>query len=331
VGSVTNLPELRGWIPGRIVRHDGSLRVEWIFLPEKRFSDPFFEGTLQAAMRRPFNLLFRHNTSMEALQHWAQFSPGIFPTGFIFHVSRCGSTLVSWLLSKLESALVLSEPVPLDAVIRANFRNIDPAPEQQIAWLRAMVSALGQRRSPEQEKLFIKFDAWNMLQFPLLHAAFPDVPWIFLYREPTEVLVSSLRRRGLHTLPGGIEPTLSGFTLEEASRVPAEEYCARVLARIYQAGLQYHVENQSLLVNYTQLPEAIWGAISRHFHIDLTNDEISLLRECAQLDPKTTAFFSGDSQEKRAEATPVIQAVAGQWLYPIYHQLEKVRQRSDSN
>ena len=62
--------------------------------------------------------------------------------------------------------------------------------EQRIEWLRGVVSALGQPRLGTEKHLFIKFDAWKVLDLPLIRRAFPAVPWIFLYRDPVEVLTS---------------------------------------------------------------------------------------------------------------------------------------------
>jgi hypothetical protein len=52
-----------------------------------------------------------------------------------------------------------------------------------------MISALGQARSEVPDRYLIKLDAWHIRRLPLFRAAFPDVPWIFTYRDPAEVLV----------------------------------------------------------------------------------------------------------------------------------------------
>jgi hypothetical protein len=52
-----------------------------------------------------------------------------------------------------------------------------------------MVAALGQARAGET-RLFLKLDCWHMRDLPLFRRAFPNTPWVFLYRDPVEVLVS---------------------------------------------------------------------------------------------------------------------------------------------
>ena len=54
-----------------------------------------------------------------------------------------------------------------------------------------MMSALGQCREAGQDRLFVKFDAWNVLPDPAhSRRLFPEVPSVFIYL-PVEVMVSS--------------------------------------------------------------------------------------------------------------------------------------------
>ena len=188
--------QLDGWVPMRVFWQEGRPLVDWCYLGTRRFAEPFFEDTIGAAMRLPFNLVFRQQTPIEVLAEWQALRPGVAPTGFIFHMSRCGSTLIAQMLAALARNVVLSEAVPIDGVVRAHFRSPEATEARRRAWLRGMVSALGQRRRGDETGLFIKFDSWHSLDLPLIRQAFPDVPWLFVYRNPVEVLVSQMKRRG---------------------------------------------------------------------------------------------------------------------------------------
>ncbi len=72
------------------------------------------------------------------------------------------------------------------------------------------------------------------LILPLIREAFPGTPWIFLYRDPLEVLVSQARLRGRTMSPGLLTPRFLGLDLATAMRMAPDEYCARFLARICQ-------------------------------------------------------------------------------------------------
>lgn len=313
---------LNGWLPGRIFWNDADVEastVEWIWCDAPRFTEAFLDDTFTRLMRRPANVLFRRRTTLAQLEAGVERSPGIPPTGFIFHVSRCGSTLLAHLLGRLDGALVLSEPGPVDSLIRAGERL---GRERQLALLRAMVGALGQARTPGQDRLFVKFDAWNTLQHDLIHEAFPETPRVFLYREPVEVLVSALGQRGVHTVPGLLPAALFGIE----DQPPADDYAARVLGAIYTAQLEAHGREAGLLVDHAQLPGAAWEAVTAHFGITPTADEIERLKAASNRNPKQgDRPFQGDAAAKRAAAPDAVRALADRWMRPAYDRLEAAR------
>ena len=153
---------------------------------------PMFDQTIERCLRDPFRLLFWRRTDMDVLAEFVAASPGLEPSGFIFHLSRCGSTLVAQMLAASSEALVMSEPPAFDQVLRAPTFCPDLSPRDHVAWLRWMLSALGQRRKPDQSRFVVKLDAWAIVHWRLIRQAFPDTPCIFLYRDPLEVMVSHL-------------------------------------------------------------------------------------------------------------------------------------------
>ena len=313
---------LDGWLPGRIFWDEADVEasvVEWIWCDAPRFTEAFLDDTFTRLMRHPANSLFRRQTTLAELEAWAARSPGIPPTGFIFHVSRCGSTLLAHLLGRLDGALVLSEPGPVDSLIRAGHRM---GRDRQVALLRAMVGVLGQAREPGQDRLFVKFDAWNTPQHDLIREAFPETPWVFLYRDPVEVLVSALNQRGVHTSPGLLPAALFGIE----GQPPGDEYAARVLGAIHAAGLKAHRAAPGLLLDYSQLPEAAWTTVARHFGITPTPEEVARLTAASSRNPKQgDRPFERDGEAKRAAAPEAVRALADRWMRPLYDQLEAAR------
>ncbi len=315
--------DFSGWFPARLTWAEtgGEAELDWVQFDGPRFEDAFLEETIQACMRRPFNLMFRRRTGLQVLEPWAERSPGIVPTGFVFHVSRCGSTLLAHLLRQLPDGLVLSEPGPVDAIVRANAGRSRLSRARQVALLRAMVSALGQKRTHGQARLFIKFDAWNVLHLDLIREAFPETPWVFLYRDPLEVLVSAVGQRGLHTQPHVLPPSVFGLEAEAAAG-PAEDYCARVLASIYRAGLEGCATGRGILLHYPELPLAAWTRVLPHFGLEPTENVIALLQSAAGFNPKQGADFVPDAARKRAEASSRTRAACDRWMRPVYGELE---------
>lgn len=315
-----DLQLLEGWIPIRIYWHDSQPMVDWCYIGTRRFSESFFEHTIQKCLWQPFNVLFRHQTPIETL---AELQPGLPPSGLIFHMSRCGSTLTAQMLAALPQNIVISEAPLIDTVLRANLRDPRITEEQRATWLRGVINALGQARNPEERHLFIKFDSWSILDLPVIRRAFPETPWIFQYRDPAEVMVSLIRQRGGHTLPGVLDPRVLGLDITTARQMPAEEYCARVLAAICEAAARYYQPGLTRMVNYRQLPGVVWSLLAGHFGVDYTQEEIATMRLVAQFDAKHAGMpFEQDGDAKQQLATDEIHVMVERFIRPWYERLE---------
>jgi len=319
--------QLRGWLPAGTSCQDGQLLIDWLHFGADRLSEPFFDGDIRRVLRRPFNQLLRLRTPMAALAESQQRHTGLPPTGFIFHMSRCGSTLVSQMLAALPRNIVVSEAAPIDAVLRAKQTCPGLAEEEQLRWLQWMIGALGQPRRGDERHLFIKFDSWHVLDLALIRRAFPAVPWIFLYRDPVEVMVSQMNRRGSQMVPGMVSPLRYGIDPAEGMAMPAHEYCARVLEVICQSALHHCSDSVARLVNYAQLPQALDDVVIPHFGFDCTIAERQRMAEVMQFDAKAPSFtFTPDAEAKQAQATAAVRAATEVRLGPGYRQLEAYRQ-----
>jgi hypothetical protein len=326
---MTSAPDLTGWIPIRIFWEQGRPAVEWCYAGTRRFREPFFDQTVEQCLRLPFNQVFRRQTPVEVLLDWQTLRPGLVPAGFIFHMSRCGSTLAGQMLAALPQNVVLSEAGPIDGALRAPLRDPGVTDEQRIAWLRGLVSALGQPRNPGEKNLFIKLDSWHTLELPSIRRAFPRVPWVFLYRDPVEVLISHLRQRGAQMVPGVLDPASVGLDLAAAREMPAEDYVACVLARICTSALNEQEQTGSgMLVNYHELPGAVVGKLSAHFGVAWSAENQERMMAVAPFNAKNPClFFAPDSAEKNQQATDRMRQAADRWIRPVYERLEALRQK----
>lgn len=317
-------PGLAGFVPYRIdLRADPPI-VAWCHIGARRFTEPFFEETIQAVLEDPFSLVFQHRTPLEALTDFAPPAFGPEPTGFIFHLSRCGSTLVTQMLAELPSSMVLSEPAVLDALLRAPHAPVDEP--RRIALLRGLVGALGRPRAGGERRLFVKLDSWHVHALPLLRRAFPDVPWIFLLRDPLEVLVSHRRRRGAQMIPGVLTPAAAALDLASAAGMEPDAYAAHVLSRFCVAARGGLGLGGGLLVHYDELPRAVDAVIAAHFGVTWTDAERACMRAVAQRDAKDPArAFSPDSAAKRDEATARERELCDAIVRPAYEALEALR------
>lgn len=319
---------LTGWIPFRVRSDVRPAVVDWCYLGTERFTAPFFADTVERCLRKPFNQLFLQETGIETLLDRAVSRPGLRPTAFIFHVSRCGSTLLAQMAASLPNTNVLSEAVPIDDVLRAA-----EAEDVRIAWLGALISALGQPREAADatgdgvgQHLLVKFDAWHSAQIPLVQRAFPDVPCVFLYRDPDAVVASQLRMPGVHMVPGTLDPAAFGLDPASALQVDREEYVCRVLGSIYAAGARCAAEGRVTLLNYADFPARAMSQVLEWCAPSDLDAARRRVDDAARFDAKTPSL----PYEAPPRASPSDRArdMAARFIASHYAQLEGMRMSS---
>jgi hypothetical protein len=311
------------WFPIRLLFRDGRWIVDLARLGEEHFREPFFHDTVARCLRRPFNLAFRRQVPLEAFVLEAQTAAGPHPAGLIFHLSRCGSTLLSQAFAALPGGLAISEAGPIDEAVRAD--RFDPRADTtwKIAALRALVAAYA-RFCPRDGTFVVKLDAWHARALPLFARAFPDVPQIFVYRNPVEILVSH-ERQFAWMMAALNAPTLLRISVADAMVLDRHSYRAQVLARICDAVLR-DASGGDLLLHYDELPDAIWERVAPHFGVTLSPERVALMREVASRDAKRpTLPFIADGEGKRAEADEALAQAAQRFTMTAYRELERRR------
>lgn len=196
--------------------------------------------------------------------------------------------------------------------------------------LRAVLGVLGRPRFRQERNCFVKLFAADIRKMPLLRRAFPDVPWLFLYREPLEVLAVYLRYRA-SSLPPGVAAAglIEGDPQKIAAKHP-EEFWTQVLGTWFSAALEFGQFGKVLLLNYTQLPEAVWESVLHFCGIACSADDIELMRAAAAFNAKhRSQQFSDDSERKRGSASAQLRALVDEFVRPQYQQLEKIRLSQD--
>jgi hypothetical protein len=305
---------LAAWTPVRVYAGAGEPVVEWALVGEP-FGDPFFEQTADRAMRHPFNELFARRTSMTELEASFASDPGIAPSGFVFHMSRCGSTLIAQMLASLRASVVLSESQPIDALMRLRRRMTELGQEEKLAgWLRALVGALGRPHAGERN-LFVKFHAWHVLELPFIARAFPDVPWAFVFREPRAVLRSQAKSVGAELVAGAIDPAYLGLDAATAHAMPPDEYSARVLAAFCEAALRNEPRGRARFVDYAALPEAVPAELCEFFAVPASDVDTARMGAVAGLDTKSDgAAFRLPPETESGAGEAVLERLASEWL-----------------
>jgi len=309
------------WLPVQVVVAEDGPSVDWAYFGDRRLTESFFEDSMRRAIALPFNALFRYRMTLADFLSHAEIAPNLAPDGFIFHMSRCGSTLAAQMFAALPDYVVISEAPPIDTVLQlARGAALETAAQA----LRAIVTSYGRRR-PGARRFIVKLDSWHALALPVFQRAFPETPWTFFYRDPVEVMVSQMRMRGIQMLPAMVPASL--FGIEPSENHDLEDYGARVLGAICRAAAAAQAHDpRGRLINYRDLPGAVFTELLPHFGLALDDGARATMQRVTQQDAKAPALtFTADSAAKQEEATPSLRQAAQTHVGAVYRQLEAQR------
>ena len=312
----------RQWLPTAIVPAPQGLAVSWTHFAGAPLSESFFEGSARRAGGLPINRLLSMRSTLQSLIDAPIPDDALLPDGFIFHMSRCGSTLAAQMIAALPGAIVVSEAIPIDSVVQLDHQVPGLPLDLHARVLRAVVAALGRNRGGDARRYVVKLDAWHIKALPLFRAAFPETPWIFMYRDPVEVMVSQKRETGLMVIPGEMPPDASTYGSAESTLA----HSADTLGRIAQAGADGMAAGGGILVNYDEMPDAVAGRILPHFGIAIDAADRAAMQAATRQDVKHKGrAFTPDGAEKRAEATGDITTVVARHMAAAHAALEALR------
>ncbi len=315
---------LHNWVPYKLSMVDNMPHNYWLYTGNQRYTAPFFDETISACLSLPENSSrFKGFSSLELLPSWAAKFDAVPPTAFIFHVSRCGSTLLAQLLGLHEQHIVLAETPFLDELLRLPFKdNAVDRPLLQEA-LPAAIRMYGQKRRGDETHLFIKADSWHLCFYRQLRALYPAVPFILLYRSPDEVILSQRRRRGMQSVQGILEPAIFGFDNEAIHFDTLDDYMVKVLERYFTIMLEIKQEDPlSLLINYKEPILSTMQKIADFAGVKIEENELEQMKERSRYHAK----YPDQVFKEPASTEPLpasLQAVTN-----LYQQVEALRKSS---
>jgi hypothetical protein len=232
--------ELLNWVPQKFIAIDDHQMIRWLYTGDQPYTDPFFDETISRCRALSPN---QQSCKVVSTPQWlieqAKRTDSVYPSAFIFHVSRCGSTLVSQLLGLLPGNIVLAEVPFLDEVLQNGIKE-----DHTRELLQSALAFYGQKRHGNETHLFIKTDSWHLHSLSRLREFFPGVPFFILCREPGAVLRSHLKRKGMQAVPGLLKPSIFGLEEAVVKTLHPDNYMELVLEGYYRQALKYrHREN----------------------------------------------------------------------------------------
>jgi hypothetical protein len=317
---------LKLWCPVDVVIAEDQPAIEWMDLHGIDFREPFFNETLTRIQSEERG---RVVTALDALLQFEKICDGLSPSGFILHSSRCGSTLVANACRAVDDSIVIAEAPVIDKLITRFFTDGLSGSTRELLYkllLRATVTALGQRLKGDECHYFVKLACTSTLQIHRLRCIWPDVPFVFLYRNPVETIVSNLLSIP-EWMRAEVNPAAAaaivGVDEEHVTSLGAEEYCARSLGRFF-AAVDANIDSRMKLLNYERLSFDSLVAILNFFGINPTVDEVDAVRKVSRLyskDSTSTRVFEDDSSQKRSAVSRETYLAAERWAEDSYDRL----------
>jgi hypothetical protein len=244
--------------------------------------EPFFQQTVQRL--RSQKVVDLRESDMDILFEIPLRMP---VSGFIFHVSRCGSTLLSNALRIYSGSIVISEAPPISQALSVQSTAVDENHHSD-DFLKALVHSYGQSGKPEDVSLIFKLTSWNLLHISVFRKLWPKTPFLILVRDPLEVAVSCME-----TPPGWLRERRARSaqaTLRRESCLPNETTCAQVLASFFEAA-RNGADELSRIVDYGELSSAKTVQIAEW--LALTNTSLGPRQDFGQIFSRYSKDASG--------------------------------------
>lgn len=267
------------------------------------------------------------------------------PNAFVYHESRVGSTLVANSLAAFdpERNRVYSESSPLINAMKAcgflHGTGCDVAKSNAV--IQDVVYMMGRTDDPDEDRLFFKIQSIGNTYNHNLRAAFPDTPWLFLYREPVQVMMSHLPP-GRRNMEGAVclrtkrsPPQLLKELVKNRSSdgrsykdISLYEACAAHLAYLCESAITEHTKSGTgRMVNYAKLPDMLLDdIIPNYFGLPVGEPQRQRVFDVAKNYSKgrqNSKTWKDDTQIKEDAASPKVRSAATEFLAESYRTLEQ--------
>ncbi len=310
-------------IPIDVQVRDGALQIMLCRLPKTTLKDPFFLDSLavrfniatvnkvidteQIVLVRPLHFdetddRISYVPAEEFCREYERLPLNQDKTKFIFHMSRCGSTLVTQMLATCERLYIISESTAVNAALNPDL--VISAGERD-RLICSILNSLYAAKPEHCDALIVKFRSWNTLYQQDILRLYPQVQWMFVHRNGSEVLESVLRDP-----PGWLRSRYTdrdffakkiGVSASGIDALKDNEYTARILGA-FCAEVARNVSEFSTLLDYVDIKTKLPSIVNAQWGLNLSNTEIGSMIERTKIyskDPSKQVVFVPDSEKKQ--------------------------------
>lgn len=261
-------------------------------------------------------------------------------TAVVFHESRCGSTLAANMMAAMDPVKhrAYSESQPCATALKICGEDFRDCSEKQAAMvLRDTIYLMSRTDDPMEERVFFKFQSATTKSIKTFQRAFPETPWMFIYRDPVQVMMSHIKDdpglkkaicvRSRPRPPQDIIDIAKRHGESDARYVSGEDYCAAHLAAITESAVRV-LNDYAIPIDYKTMPDILWEAVlPKIFGRSLTPTEINNLDQISHSYSKGRGKrhkeFTGDSEQKEETASEEVHLAAKKYLHESFVQLSE--------
>ncbi|WP_168204252.1 sulfotransferase [Aliikangiella coralliicola] len=214
------------YFPLDYVNYDGKIVIQYIKGGDAKPTDAFISQTERRLIQSKSPRLLRPLTS----RSYKSMEP---IAGLIFHSSRCGSTLLCNLLDTLPDCYVIRESEVLNKLLLD--KEITEFQRKQL--FLTVVSAYSRYANYMGKRCVIKFTSYCSLYLPYIQKWLPNIPWLYLYRDPVAI-VNSLKRKTAGWLRPDFIRELTGWE-EHDTALSASSLATKVIDLCFERMLVY--------------------------------------------------------------------------------------------
>jgi Sulfotransferase family len=178
---------------------DDELACYYADVGMNAFELPLFDSVLESHGTSPVSANIVHfRLSADVVLGAAAMSLGRAPGGLMFHVGRCGSTLLCNLLASVGGWVALREPEFLNTLLRRLAAERDRGRKDRLGVIIAQSLrslANGVRRDAERREraCVVKLSSWGAMMADDLVTTFNATPLVVVTRDPCATVASFLR------------------------------------------------------------------------------------------------------------------------------------------
>jgi hypothetical protein len=316
------------WLPIAFELGRQEPQAHWLDFGAADLTEPFFNQTVRR-IRSSQPPPIERVTGLSALTDATSGYPSVQPVGVIFHVSRCGSTLIANALRLADDLVVLSEARPVVSLFYPEIlRHGNGLREEEYALRKHLLDQVLQLYARcadgNARRVVVKCCPVNILHIAFVRTIWPDVPFLIVIRDPLEVAMSNV------TLPSHWcqlrdRPRLLGHLFGLNGELTTEEWYAKAIGHFTDVA-RGSMDQRCRVIDYSRLTTQTIAEIGKYFGVELPSpisDAFQGLMASYSKDATGRRAFTADADLKQERAPAALREAVREYARAPYDLLRK--------